>query len=91
MAVFDALLGKPLNIETKLECKNTLARQAIEEVAPKTVRVTSPTAEGVLGGSGFFAGRLATAGKPAAFFGVVHVGQCGVFAVTTVLRQGAVL
>lgn len=57
MAVFDALLGKPLNIETKLECKNTLARQAIEEVAPKTVRVTSPTAEGVLGGSGFFAGR----------------------------------
>ena len=41
--------------------------------------------------SGFFAGRLATAGKPAAFFGAVHVGKRGVFAVTTVLSQGAVL
>jgi S1-C subfamily serine protease len=57
LAVFDALGDKPLDIQSKLECDDTLARRAVEEIGPKTVRVISPVALGTLSGSGFFAGK----------------------------------
>ncbi|MBP9091773.1 trypsin-like peptidase domain-containing protein [bacterium] len=57
LAVFDALGDKPLDIQSKLECDDTLARSAVEEIGPKTVRVISPVALGTLNGSGFFVGK----------------------------------
>jgi S1-C subfamily serine protease len=57
LALAEALRGNPLNIETKLECGNTLARRALEEIGPKTVRITSPVLDGTLRGSGFFTGK----------------------------------
>lgn len=57
LAVFDALGDKPLDIQSKLECDDTLARRAVEEIGPKTVRFISPVALGTLSGSGFFAGK----------------------------------
>lgn len=57
LAVFDALGDKPLDIQSRLECDDTLARRAVEEIGPKTVRVISPVALGTLSGSGFFAGK----------------------------------
>lgn len=57
LAVFDALGDKPLDIQSKLECDFTLARRAVEEIGPKTVRVISPVALGARSGSGFFAGK----------------------------------
>lgn len=57
LAVFDALAGKPLPFENKLECDDTQARRAVEEIGPKTVRVFSPQRMDTHRGTGFFAGK----------------------------------
>ncbi|MBS2008419.1 MAG: trypsin-like peptidase domain-containing protein [Cyanobacteria bacterium SZAS TMP-1] len=53
----DAILGHGLAIQTKLECGQSLSRQAMEEMGPKSVQVLTTTADGRGKGSGFFVGK----------------------------------
>jgi len=56
-ATYDAMLGKGLHVSTKLECGQTLARHALEELGPKSVLVQVSTDHGGARGSGFFVGK----------------------------------
>jgi len=52
-----ALQGKDLVVKDQLECGNTLARQALEELGPKTVLVHTLRDKTSGRGSGFFTGK----------------------------------
>jgi len=56
-STMDAMFGNGLNVRTKLECGQTLARHALEELGPKSVRVQIGLAHGHASGSGFFVGK----------------------------------